>query len=134
LIDLSKATKLKDAVFTCGLNPQWVVMALRTVTPDHINLQQISLDASHTTLRLRNFNRVDPANIGDAIGETVYSEWLELDHLLVQLWESHLIHLKVLYNSPKWADRKRARSFVESLLPEVTTRGAVDLIGQRFRW
>jgi len=108
-------------------------MTLRTVTPNHRNLQQILLDISKAAFHL-GLNRVDPARIGDAIGETVYAEWLELDHLLAQLQESHSIRLKVLYDSPPWADGQGAGSYVEGLLPVLATRGAVDPIGQRSGW
>jgi len=132
-IDLSKATRLKDAVFTCGRNPQWVVMALLTVAPNRRNLQQISLDISHTVF-CSDFNGVNLTKVRDAIGETAYAEWLELDHLLAQLCESHLVRLKVLYNSQLPMYGMRARNCAESLLPEVIMRGTVDLIGQRSRW
>ena len=43
-IDLSKATGLKDMVFSWKWNPQWVIMTLRTITHNHRNLQRISLE------------------------------------------------------------------------------------------
>jgi len=70
-------------------------MALRTVTPNHRNLQQISLDTSNIALCL-DFDHIDSANIRDVIGKTIHAEWLKLDRLLAQLRESHSIRLEVL--------------------------------------
>ena len=133
LIDLSKATKLKDVVFACGHHPQWAVMALRTVTPNHRDLQQFSLDTPYITYwpHLRDINT---ASVRGALGETVHAKWLEIDHLLAQLWESHMIRPKVLYSSSPWMNERKSRRFVEILLPEVTARGTADLIGRRYRY
>ena len=68
----------------------------------------------------------NPAVFRKAIGEATYQEWLELDRLLTQLWESHSSRLKILYIAPSWVDGQHARSCIESLFPEVTTRGIVD--------
>ena len=62
------------------------------------------------------------------IGEATYQGWLELDRLLTYLWESHSSRLKVLYNVPSWVDGKFARRCMETLFPEVTTRGIVDFV------
>ena len=61
-----------------------------------------------------------------AIGET-YGEWLELDRLLARRWQAHPFHMKVLYNAPASMDGKISRDCMESLLPELTRRGALDL-------
>jgi hypothetical protein len=118
-IDLSKATKLKDMTFRCRrLNVGWVVMALRTFTPNHRNLQQISLYPPHTPP-------------GFAIGETTYMQWMELDHRFTQLWESHSIRPKVLYQAPPGKEGEATRDRMFSLLPEVTSRGIVDLVRRK---
>lgn len=61
-----------------------------------------------------------------AIGEAVYEEWLELDRLVVRLWESHPFLLRVRYNVPSHVDGQCARRCMNSLLPEVTARGIAD--------
>ena len=129
-VDFSRATRLRDVSFLCGrLGAEWVSMALRTVTPSHRNLQQISLSVPHvpydTTLDLAN-----PADVRRAIGEVIYEQWLELDRVLVQLSESHSIRPKVLYYASAGKD-EGLRSWVGSLLPE-TTRGSADLVNQRW--
>ena len=67
-VDLSKATRLKDAEFwSVGLSARWITVALRTVTISHRDLQQISMYIpSHTPLDGTG------ANIRQAIGETAY--------------------------------------------------------------
>jgi hypothetical protein len=43
-IDLSKATKLKDVVFQPkSWSVEWITTALRTITPKHRDLRQISI-------------------------------------------------------------------------------------------
>ena len=36
-----------------------------------------------------------PAELGDVLGANIYAEWLRLDRILTQLWESHSIRLRV---------------------------------------
>ena len=127
-IDLSKATQLKDVKFRWECHPRWAVEALRTVTHDNRNLQQLSLEAGEEC----HGPRVGGNNPGDPfghIGESSYQEWLELDSVLVQLWESHSIRPEVEYNVPRWTDEGAGRR-MQKLLPEVTARGIVDLIEQ----
>jgi hypothetical protein len=98
-------------------------MALQTVTPNHRHLQQISLYAPRTL-------HEDPARNGYGVGEYRYMQWLELDCLLVQLLESHSIHLKVSYYASQGREGEVARSLMSSLLPEVTSRGIAEFIEQ----
>jgi hypothetical protein len=140
LIDLSKATKLKDVVFCCGMRPRWVTTTLRTITPDHRNLQQISLEtpftlfhSGHGPVDLVTFRHgpVDSATFRHRVGDAVGTEWPDLDHLLAQLWESHSIRPKVFYTVPSWLDKEVAGRCVESLLSEISKKGIVDLVPQQ---
>lgn len=72
----------------------------------------------------------DREDIRHAVGETACQAWLELDRLLVQLCESHPIRLEVRHNLHVDADGSKERSRMKILLPEVMTRGMVDLVGQ----
>jgi len=120
-IDISKAGKLKDVGFLGSRSSvQWVTRSLQTITPNHRNLQQIALD----TPSILHVNHPDPVHIRRIVGETTYRDWLELDHLLAKLCESHSIHLKVLH-LPEYVGG--VGSCVETLLPEVTRRGMVGL-------
>jgi len=58
---------------------------------------------------------------------TAYKEWLDLDRLLVQFWESHLTGPKVICTP--WKGRKRyVRGYAKCLLPELTKRGVIGLV------
>ena len=107
--------------FKCSSNPKWVALILRTLTPHHTNLQQITIDASYIFYaRLgQDFSGHGPKGL---LG-------LELDHLLVQLWESHSVRLKVLYDTSLTTDREKAGTWVEQLLPELTAQEIVELDG-----
>lgn len=107
--------------------PKWVISALRTITSNHRKLQSVTIHAPYVDAGLyRNIDRADPANIRHAIGrgETTYMDWLELDRLLVQLWETHSIRLEVMYY--EYPDGM-GRRCVDSVLPEVTWRGIANL-------
>ena len=88
---------------------EWVVVALRTITPKHRDLRQITIHMprglTHTRL--------------DAGG----GQWSDIDRLLVQFWESRLIRPKVV--CPMVQD---VRDLVGWLLPEITKRGLIDLV------
>ena len=128
-VDLSKATKLKEVVLRCRIpHPLWVISVLRTITPNHRNLQWVSIQGPYIGHDPDSpTNRADLANIRQAIvmGESIYMQWLELDRLLVELWETHTIHLEVLYY--EYPDGM-GRHCVGSVLPEVTKRGIADLV------
>jgi hypothetical protein len=129
-IDLSKATKLKDVAFQSqGLGVTWITMALRTITPNHRHLQQISLYAP----RLRSRHTEDPAYDWYGVGESLYEQWLELDRLLVQLLESHSIRLKVSCRASSGKEGEVAVSRMHNLFPEVTNRGIADFVKHEWR-
>jgi hypothetical protein len=117
-IDLSKATKLRDAAFHLNWwSVQWIITALQTITPKHRDLQQVTVVMSHYLTRLN-----VGVDVGRAVGETNIGQWLDLDRLLVRLWESRSIHPKVMCTA-----EQHMRGFVGCLLPEGIKRGIVDL-------
>jgi len=121
--DLSKATILKDVAFrVISWNVKWITTALRTVTPQHRDLRQISIFAAHYST-LVNIG----GNVRRITGEQTLGQWLELDRLLAQLWESHSIRPKILYNAFPGKE-KIIRDWVGCLLPEITERGVIDLV------
>lgn len=122
-VDLSRATKLKDVTFRIDSSgPEWVTTALRTITPNHRDLLQISISAAYyPTIVMFNTDDV----IQGAEGQTT-RRWLELDQLLAQLWESHSIPLKILCRAPSWKE-KSAHESMGLLLPEITRGGTVNL-------
>ena len=109
-LDLSKATKLKDVKFWCNRPTiQWITMALQSIKSK--NLQQVII---HCHFILEN-----------PVGETVYREWQDLDHVLVQFWASHSIRPKVVCGMGEKASYLVA--LVPTLLPELTRRRMADL-------
>lgn len=125
-IDLSKTIKLKDATFTCFQGVKWITTILQTLTRDHRNLQQITLDANFLLYHPK-FDDANPENPRSVVGDTLYEAWLELDHLFVQLRESHSIHLKVLCGAPYTMDVNTAEDWVGRLLPELMVREMAEL-------
>ena len=103
-IDLSKATNLKDIALISRFNPKWAAMALRTITSDHRNLQEISYNTSTLLTYKRD-----------------YPEWLELDRVFIKLWESHSIRTRVLWNSASLRETM-TKCVVVKLLPNAMTR------------
>ena len=124
-IDISKATKLKDVAFVSNLDPKWIASALRTVTADDRDLQQVSV---YTTDGLRNMDN-DPSN-----QETARAEWLELDSVFIKIWESHSVRPKVRYYLPSSMDGEMARRSMEGLFPETTKRRVVDFSVGGYFW
>ena len=88
---------------------QWVTTPLQTITFEHRELRQISIQLPYLIF----------ANVRRAIGEEAYGRWLDLDRLLVQLWESHSIRPKVIWTGGE-QDAKDCAGF---LLPGITRRG-----------
>jgi hypothetical protein len=89
-IDLSKTTKLKDVVFKpISRRVKWITKTLKT-TPKLQDLREISIYLPYYV------TATDVgANVGEAIEEEALEEWLDLDRLLVQFWESSSIRPKV---------------------------------------
>ena len=87
-------------------------MALRTITSKHRDLQQISIYVPSRSTSTRD-------------QETVSRQWMDLDRLLVQVWESHAIRTKVICGA---AEKKVMCGYIGSLLPEITKRGIIELV------
>ena len=120
LLDLSKATKLQDAIFRPqSKSVEWIATALQTLTPEHQDLRQISIYVPH---HLTIFS--PGADIRHYLGEA--SEWWSrLDHLLLRFWESRSVRPRVgcARAGEKWQNTKYC---IGCLLPEVTKREIVD--------
>jgi hypothetical protein len=127
-IHLTKATKLKSITIVHYTNPRWVAKTLRAIARSHKDLQRISLHAPFL-LDAPEFNPAKPANFRHVMGEAAYAGWLELDRLLIQLWESCSIHPEVHYSTPQSVSEENAIGCMKSLFPEATARGSIRLIG-----
>ena len=109
-IDLSESTRLKDVVFrTESPSIEWATTALETITPEHRDIRQISFDV--------------PPDL--TATDTEANQWLALDLLLVQFWESRSIRPKVT-RLPKW--EQEVGDHTRCLLPEVTKRRIMDIM------
>jgi hypothetical protein len=108
LLDLSRASKLKDVEFKCGRpDVQWITMALQSIKSK--NLQQIAIHC-HAIFR-------------NPVGEIVHRAWRDLDRVLVQFWASHSIFPKV-----KCGMGEKENPLIPILLPELTRRRVADLL------
>jgi len=126
-IDLSKATRLKRAVFQArSLSADWITVALRTITPKHRGLRRISIHLYFDSV----ITSVSGANVGRIVGEQIIGQWLELDHFLAQFWESHAIRPGILHHTPPSKGDRWARECVGCLVPETTAMGIIDLTGR----
>lgn len=127
-IDLSKATKLKNLSFVCESDPQWISATLKTVTLKHRELQAISINPRWILFSL-DPDHIDPAYLRRLIGESACQGWSEADHLLARLSELCPFRLKVQYTFPSFISGEGAKQLMEGLLPEVSVRGVVDMVG-----
>jgi hypothetical protein len=114
--DLSKATKLRYVAFRLNSwSVEWITAALRTITPGHRDIQQTSIHIPYYLITVGVTWRT--------IEEPIHGQWLGLDRLLVQLWESRLVRTRVIYT-----EKRDMRDLVEHLLPEISESGAIDLV------
>ena len=112
-LNFSKATKLRDLVFRPKQQAiKWVAMALQTITPDHKDLRGISI-------------YVNAVETEQTLGEATRRQWLDLDRLLIQLWESHSIRPTVRCARPGGQGKAMERH-IRFLLPEITKTRIFD--------
>jgi hypothetical protein len=103
----------------------WITVALKTLTPRHANLQKVAI---HIPIPARLSPVDEPFDVKKTVGGEVYSQWRDLDCVLVQLWESHAICLQVICSTG--GEEKVAREFIEGLLPEMTKRGRLEMVNK----
>jgi len=119
-INLSGATRLKDLAFRYQSHEiGWIAEALGTITPQHGDLRRISIYLP--------FRLTVGINVRESVGEAIVRQWLDLDRLLVQFWESHSIRSRIGCMR-LWEKRRNVEYYVGCLLPEAAKRGVVDLV------
>lgn len=123
LIDLSKATRLKDVTFRVNFLHivDWITTELQTLTPEHQDLRQISICVPYN-MSFAGFG----ARVRRVISDATYGQWLDLDRLMIQFWELRSIRPMVTCTKP--AGMQSMRDCIECLLPEVTRIGIMDLV------
>ena len=115
-IDLSKATKLERVVFLpTPAGVEWITLSLQTVTPKHRDFRQILILPPYDSALAD-----ASTDVRQTVGDHVYGLWLDLDRLLVQLWESRCIRPMVPTTT------QHTRRYMGCLLPEVMKRGMVE--------
>ena len=128
-VDLSKTRKLRYVIFwPVSPTVAWIIVTLQTITPKHRDLQRISI---HIPFDFLFTNAYTAAKARRIIGEVIYKEWLDLDHFLVQFWESCSIRPKVTLGVSTREVKQNMRCCTECLFPETTKRGIVDLVERR---
>lgn len=126
-IDLSKAARLKDIVFRCGIgsgNCGWIITALETIMSTHREHPQILIHIPYAPDYVRDrglIQQVEEAGSG--------MRWSDLDRLLVQLWESCSIRSMIVCPRSKIKTRG-VEDWARYLLPEIASRGRVELVDE----
>ena len=117
-VDLSKMKKLKAVAFRCEtLRVRWIVVALETITSNHRDFQGISIYIPRFLVATG-----DPESIRRAVGEEIYGEWADLDHLLVRFLESCAVHTRIVYDEAAGGCK-----CMGGLLPEMMARGIIEV-------
>jgi len=119
-IDLSKATKLRVAVFRPeSPSVKWITAAFQTTIPSHRELQKVSIVIPYSLAFIDGVEAINRSG-------TAYGEWMDLDRLLVKFWESCSTRPKVVCMA--WGGcGGNTRGFTECFFPELTRRGAIDV-------
>ena len=121
-LDLSNAKKLGGVTFwSISVKVEWITTALQTITPEHREFRLITI---HVPYGLVLFKVGD--DIRQAVGETIHQGWLDLDRLLVRLWESNSIRPRVECDG-RGEEEQSLNYCIGCLLPEITRRGIIDL-------
>ena len=94
-------------------------MALRTITLKTQDLEGILISMTDTKIL---GVRLSP---GETVGEKGRREWLNLDLLLVRVWESHSVRSRVAWEKME-KQEPGVKEAIGWLLPEVTKRGILD--------
>jgi len=117
---------LEDVVFQCGtMHIRWIIAALETITSKHRGLKQISIYIPYYILA-----SFDPASVRQNIGEETRREWVDLDRILVQFWESRAVRTKIVY-VVETRRKEEVCGPLDDLLPEMTAGGITKLVVPR---
>lgn len=100
----------------------WLIRTLQTITPEHRDFREISIDVV-------SYLAILPlgVTVEQAIGEKALGEWLDLDQLLVQLSKSSPARPRVVRMTSEGGGWNQ-RDCLGRLLPGMTRRGMVGLI------
>jgi hypothetical protein len=118
-IDFSRATRLKAVAFQLeDLSDVSAVMALKTLTSDHRDLQEITICLPED----------DSVYDRQKTGE-VHRQWVDLDFFLARLWKLNAFLPWLIYMT---GEEEEASELAVWLLPEMTKRRVVKLVASGF--
>jgi len=118
-----KAVGLKSVAFRPGSSAiDWITVALKTITPEHRDLQQVMIYVPYHLMPVRVC-----ADVRQFFGEAACQQWLDLDCLLVQFWESRSIRPRMIRTTSAGEGRDM-RGCIGLLTPEATRRGIIDVV------
>ena len=93
-------------------------MGLETIQSTHEDLQEVKIIVPFLS-----------APIGRDFNEAVYTQWADLERVLVQLWRSYPVHVKLVYTTRSEPEGgERVCEFIKNLLPETMKGDAIDLV------
>jgi hypothetical protein len=92
----------------------WITTTLQTITPNLRDFRQVKIRVPYCLALLS-----DGVDVRQTVGEANCEQWLGLDRLLIQLWESRAVRPQVV-----WATADCAAC----LLPEAMKSGIVELV------
>lgn len=97
----------------------WITTALKTITSEHTALQWISI---HFLF----IQSEQLSDVGEFEGDEVYRQWMDLDSILVHLWELRACRTKAVLDGKSGGET--TYGYIEGVLPEMTKRGLIDLV------
>ena len=119
-LDFSITTKLREVTFRFSTGVTWVPASLRTITSNHKDLRRITV---RTFFPYPSWNEMSFGNGFDR-------EWVDLDLILVQLWELLGVRTGAIYKEyrEKRKGKQSTREIIEAIFPEMTKRGLLELV------
>jgi hypothetical protein len=112
--------KLREVALWLTSDPTWIKNSLRTILSEHRDLQKVLIYGDPYYDILPN----EPVGSKEVFGEEIYKQWMELDGLLVQLWESRAVRTKLTVRRKEG----RVHNLATGLLPEMTKRGIIQSV------
>ena len=97
---------------------KWVTTGLETIGSTHEDLREVKISVPFLS-----------TPIDEGFDEDVYTQWTDLDRVLVQLWRSYSVRTKLIYTARDDLEvGERGREFIGSLLPEAIKGGGIELV------
>jgi len=76
----------------------WVTLTLQTIGHEHRDLQRITIEVPPSSTSIPAYIYPD---VGRAVGEEIFGQWLDLDRFLVHLRDSRSIHVGTMRPFPR---------------------------------